>query len=158
MKWDWLKPGYHLPPRSKQELVRVMLTFGAFFLLGMYFPWQLAVAACAIMSSLTFFSIWLSWSTARSNDKLNAAVLDAVSAIKECYQMLEDTEWNLRRAVAMLEKLGYCFARVPMPKAPSKDAALLQFHLKRALAELEKHGIEFNLLDGEMERSKEATQ
>lgn len=155
MKWPKLSWNYNLPPKSRQELVRVMLTFGAFFLLGMYFPWQLAVTACAIMSSLTLFSIWLSWSTSRTNDQLNKAILDSIGAIKDCYRMLEDTEWNLRRATKMLEKLGYTFAREPMPKIPTVQEEMLRFHLKRAIAELERNNIPFALLDGEVVRQQE---
>lgn len=159
MKWpSWLNWNYHIPPQNKREVTKVLITFATFAWLGYHYEKPLAWVACGIMVALDIFIAFLSISTWRSNAKLNEAILDSIKAIKDCYTMLTTAEWNLHRAEVRLAQLGEAFVREEAPADPRHDAKLLRYHLKRALAELEKNGIEFNLLDGEVERGSQAAQ
>lgn len=155
---SWLNWSYHIPPENKRELGKVVLTFAAFFWLSYHYETPLAWAAAGIMVALDIVIAFVSIATMRENKLLNRAILDSIAAIKDCYKMLECAEFNLHIAMGQLAKLGYTFQRQQLPKDPKDDAAKLRKHLARALAELEKHGVEFNLLDGEMEFSKEPAE
>lgn len=156
MKWPNLS--YSIPPKTPFEWFKMISVFVGCTWLALDYARPMIWTAVIGIFIIDMVSIGISARMARANKTLNDAILDSIKAIKDCYTMLTAAEWNLHRAEVMLAQRGYAFVREPPPADPREDARLLRFHLKRALAELEKNGIEFNLLDGEVELGQAKAQ